>query len=97
MIQDYALRPFRWVNIYSPKDIISGVLDFYDRPAPAQPQPGERVVENEEDPTADRPVQAHVQYWGGTLVFERLHEIVTCCEGAQPAPAAAPREASGFE
>ena len=32
MLQDYAWRPERWVNIYSPWDIISGALEYYDLP-----------------------------------------------------------------
>lgn len=32
LIQNPAFRSFPWVNLYSPQDIISGELDFYDPP-----------------------------------------------------------------
>lgn len=62
----------RWINIYSPWDIISGRLDFYDDPQGRVPP-----VENERDPEAVTFLGAHTEYWRNWLVFERLHTAVT--------------------
>jgi hypothetical protein len=62
----------RWVNIYSPWDIISGRLDFYDPPpgGPAFP------VLDERDPDATTFLAAHTEYWRNTLLFAWLHAMV---------------------
>ena len=59
-------RP-QWINIYSPWDLISGALDFYD--LPGKPNP----VTNLEDPDASVLLGAHTQYWSNALMFDRLH------------------------
>jgi pimeloyl-ACP methyl ester carboxylesterase len=59
-------RP-QWINIYSPWDLISGSLDFYD--LPGKPNP----VTNLEDPDASVLLGAHTQYWSNALLFDRLH------------------------
>jgi hypothetical protein len=64
LIQDYAFRHLRWVNIYSPWDIISGALNYYDthnKPVP----PG---VDNRADPEATTLLAAHVEYWTNPLL-----------------------------
>jgi hypothetical protein len=69
MIQSYDFRAFPWVNVYADGDVISGKLDYYDDPTET------RVVErvqNKVDPVAKTPLAAHVEYWGGTLVYEEL-------------------------
>jgi hypothetical protein len=74
LIQDYRFRLFPWVNVFSPKDIISGRLLFYDDVE--NPASAGRRVENVEDQNAATPVYAHVQYWQNDLVFERLRQAL---------------------
>ncbi|MBW3629401.1 MAG: hypothetical protein KY464_08905 [Gemmatimonadetes bacterium] len=69
LIRDYALRPRRWINIYSPWDIISGNLGFYDPPDPTDP----RQVKNIADPDASTLLAAHVEYWENPLLFQTLY------------------------
>ena len=81
-----------WTNLWSPMDVISGSLEYYDVPtiAPGQPlDPGEplgagyprqkddpRRVENLRDPAATIPFVAHVQYWSGNLLAKTLYDAV---------------------
>jgi len=65
-----ATRP-RWVNVYSGWDIISGSLDFYDRPDLPKSDPT-RIV-NAADPEASVWLAAHNQYWHGELLFDTIH------------------------
>jgi hypothetical protein len=58
-----------WINIYSPWDIISGPLEFYDHPAV-------RGVRNEKDPEAVTLLGAHTEYWRNWLVYQRLWEAI---------------------
>lgn len=72
LIEDYRFRPMQWVNVYSPVDLFSGKLDFYDdakNPASA----GHRVI-NVLDPDALVPIAAHVQYWDSSTVWTILHK-----------------------
>lgn len=62
----------RWVNIWSPADIVSGSLDFYDDPAKS----GGREVVNLVDPAASTPLLAHIEYWRNRLLFEQLYEAL---------------------
>lgn len=77
LILDYAkFRPsasFRWINIYSPRDIISGNLDYYDAPAAAH-LAGYNPVNNIKDPDARIPLLAHIQYWENPTLHECLYE-----------------------
>lgn len=73
MIQDYGFRPARWVNLYSPWDIVSGSLDFYDPPGSTSPQ----RVENVRDPDATTLLAAHLEYWENPLLFQILHAELT--------------------
>jgi len=61
----------KWVNIYSPWDIISGPLDFYDPPTEMGPP-----ALDERDPEAVTFLAAHTEYWRNTLVFAWLHAMV---------------------
>lgn len=61
----------RWVNIYSPWDIISGRLDFYDPPPGGAAFP----VLDERDPEAITFLSAHTEYWRNTLLFAWLHTM----------------------
>ena len=72
MLQDYAWRPERWVNIYSPWDLISGALEYYDLPGAADP----RQVVNLKDPEATTLLMAHVEYWEDGLLPQVLGEAL---------------------
>jgi hypothetical protein len=61
-------KGFSWVNIYSPWDLISGHLDYYDLPARNNDSP----VENVRDREATTLLVAHVEYWETALLYERL-------------------------
>jgi len=73
LIQDYAFRSMRWVNIYSPWDIISGALNYYDAPDTPVP-PG---VDNRADPDATTLLAAHTEYWGNRLLHQTLADALT--------------------
>ncbi|HXO19340.1 MAG TPA: hypothetical protein VOA87_05360 [Thermoanaerobaculia bacterium] len=75
LIQTYELREFRWVNVFSRKDIISGNLQFYDDAK--NPLSKGRLVDNREDPDAATPLYAHVQYWENDLVFRELQAALS--------------------
>lgn len=70
-------RPFSfcWVNLWSPADIISGALDYYD--AVKLPESKGRTVRNIIDKRAWIPLAAHVQYWNNPLLRQQLHYFVT--------------------
>jgi hypothetical protein len=72
LIQDYRFRPERWVNVFSPWDIISGSLDFYDLPGTTHPK---RVI-NEVDVEATTLLIAHTEYWTDDLVMRRIYEAL---------------------
>jgi len=71
----YRPDHFRWVNIWSRMDIISGSLDYYDDPAVPPSSP--RHVQNMTDPQAWIPLYAHVQYWGSDLLRKQLYHYVS--------------------
>lgn len=73
LIQSYAYRPKKWINIHSPWDIISGELGFYDSPVDDEATRSQRV-RNEADPDATTLLVAHTEYWKNPLVFQRIHE-----------------------
>ena len=89
LILDYArFRPdvFRWVNIYSPADVISGSLTYYDTPVPvetpAAPVPGVRnPVQNIVDRRAWIPFVAHIQYWRNATLRQQLLDAVWGADG----------------
>ena len=74
LICEYRLRPRRWVNLFSPWDLVSGSLDLYDSEGGSDP----RRVENIPDPEATTLLAAHLEYWRNPLMFEVLHrELVS--------------------
>jgi hypothetical protein len=78
LIVDYFLyrkNPFRWINIWSRMDIISGSLEYYDDPAVPPTDP--KHVQNMIDPQARRPLLAHVQYWDNDLLRKQLYKYVS--------------------
>jgi hypothetical protein len=80
LITDYAFRhdparPLpgpRWINLWSPLDVVSGSLGYYDDPAQA-PSPAS-LVENITDPACTIPFYAHVQYWNGKLLRRTVYD-----------------------
>jgi hypothetical protein len=73
MLQDYAWRPERWVNIHSPWDIISGSLEYFDLPGSSD----RRQVMNRRDRDATTLLMSHVEYWENALLPEVLSEALT--------------------
>jgi len=84
MIRSLLVRSqVHWVNLYSPSDIISGALGFYELPpsvraaAPAAvPDPQDVRVTNLVDPEAVTPLQAHTQYWSNALLAQELRRAI---------------------
>jgi hypothetical protein len=72
LLQEYRFRPERWINIYSPWDIISGDLGFYDPPDSRSTQ----RVENLIDRDATTLLAAHVEYWSNPFLFETLYKAL---------------------
>ncbi len=71
LIQSYDYRPFPWINIFAPADIISGSLDYYDD-EPDRPQ----HVKNIADPRATVPLLAHMEYWINPLMFDQIRQYI---------------------
>jgi hypothetical protein len=65
-------RQFEWRNIWSPYDIISGPIDFYDTPK-GDTLPNTNRVINQVDPDANILLAAHTQYGSGPLLFDTLY------------------------
>jgi hypothetical protein len=72
LITDERVRP-RWVNIYSSWDIISGSVDYYDRPDKSN----RNAVENIKDPGATTLLAAHVEYWRNPLLFNTILDALS--------------------
>lgn len=84
LIQSYAYRPTRWINIFSPADWISGSLEFYDDPVATSQSEEKRElraeperVQNRPDRNAFLPLAAHTGYWNHPGVGEALFEAIT--------------------
>jgi hypothetical protein len=71
LIQDYTYRPPKWINLYSPWDIVSGHLGFYD-PADVTKRDDQKRVLNRVDPAAIIPLIAHTEYWNGDLLISTI-------------------------
>jgi hypothetical protein len=79
IIQSYRkFRKFKWINVFSRNDIISGRLKFFDLPGMQELVPLPDVaVHNVVDKDASVPLVAHVDYWKNTTVWnELLREFV---------------------
>lgn len=72
LILDYGFRQnLTWINLWAPKDVISGALDSYDSP---DLRPDDRLrVQNRKDPAGRTWFAAHVQYWAGEALAEVLY------------------------
>jgi hypothetical protein len=57
-----------WINLWSPNDVISGRLEYYDPPAPS-PVP---AVINVRDPDATTPIVAHGEYFEHPLLYDLI-------------------------
>jgi len=79
--EDYRPATLTWINIWSPMDIISGSLEYYDDPAGA-PTPGQSV-QNIRDPQAWVPLAAHAQYWQNEVLRKQLYRYVSETPAAQ--------------
>jgi hypothetical protein len=86
LIRDTSLRP-AWINVYSPWDLISGALEFYDPPRRPDRSPDPKAVCNKSDPDARTLFLAHLEYWEGTLVFQTLLEALAAGKKRVAAPA----------
>jgi hypothetical protein len=78
LILSYKLfRPptFKWINIWSKRDIISGELNYYDDPHTHALD--RRPIENMIDPDAWVPLFAHTQYWKDPMLADQLYHYVS--------------------
>jgi hypothetical protein len=79
LIEEYVpFRDIRWINIHSPRDIISGPLGFYDDPG-AEGYTAQRKVDNICDSDAMIPLVAHTEYWDNTTLFDTLYQNIQAC------------------
>ncbi|HEY0558341.1 MAG TPA: hypothetical protein VGG20_29085, partial [Thermoanaerobaculia bacterium] len=93
LICDEKLRErLPWVNVYSPWDIFSGELNFYDPSGVAcDDQKAVRVssppgVDNRIDEGAQTLIAAHTEYWRkGGLIYSVLYDHL--CPGRLSVPA----------
>lgn len=87
LIQDYAKRPRRWINVWSPWDIISGELDLYDPPRELHEFPEATLaqrVQNVRDQEATTLLVAHTEYWKNPLVVGTIYdEMIALSPSAQ--------------
>lgn len=74
LIRDYAFRPRRWINLWSPNDWVGSSLAYYDDNDGSGD--GKRI-ENIVDPEATTPLLAHNEHWDGTLLARTLFDEVT--------------------
>jgi hypothetical protein len=86
LIMNYKYRPYPWINVRSPNDIISGEMYLYDWPLPGSKtskapegsiEPVGNRVEDMMDPDASVALVAHVDYWKNKRVWQKLYEKVT--------------------
>lgn len=66
LIRHRKYRPQKWINIYSPHDIVSGPLEFYEDGSGTNP------IVDIVDPKADVPLLAHVMYSKNQVLQENL-------------------------
>ena len=71
LIQSYAYRKFKWINIFSKNDIIGGSLELFD-----DGSGNPHRVQNEEDLDSSIPLVAHTEFWRTPLVWDHLYAEV---------------------
>jgi hypothetical protein len=89
LIQDYARRPKRWINVWSPWDIISGELDLYDPPRALHEFPDATLtqrVHNVRDQEATTLLVAHTEYWRNPLVVGTIYDEMAALSPSAPRP-----------
>jgi hypothetical protein len=74
LIQDYKCRPYQWINLWSPMDIISGRLKYYDDTD--QREGGDKRVSNQWDRQAWVIFAAHTEYWNNSLFSKTLRDAI---------------------
>lgn len=85
LIQDYAkYRQLKWLNVWAPRDIISGKLDFFDTIEAGASQKVDSVV----DPDAIIPLVAHTEYWTNPTLFRRVCDALLVPGKPMPAETA---------
>ncbi len=87
LIQDYTRRPRRWINIWSPWDIISGPLDLYDLPRELHDFPDTTLpqrVHNVRDQDATTLLIAHTEYWKNPLVVGTIYDTIEALSPSAP-------------
>jgi hypothetical protein len=67
LLTQESARP-AWINIWSPWDIISGALDYYDLPG----KTNANAVRNVKDTNATTLLAAHVEYWNNPLLYRTI-------------------------
>ncbi len=93
---EHPTRRLAWVNIWSPADVISGPLEYYDDPDLPKDDPRCALkVENIRDPKANIPFYAHVQYWANPMLREQLYRFLSWEEGQQRPPEVGKKKAAG--
>jgi hypothetical protein len=68
-------RPFHWINLWTPFDILGGHLDFYDTPR-KDPSPNLERVLNLVDEDAMTPFAAHTEFWHNQLLYEKMYDAL---------------------
>ncbi|HEU4747131.1 MAG TPA: hypothetical protein VFS56_01425 [Gemmatimonadaceae bacterium] len=89
LIQDYARRPAKWINVWSPWDIISGRLDLYDLPPHLNDFPAgtlARRVRNVRDEEATTLLIAHTEYWKNPLLARTIYDEIAALSPSAPRP-----------
>jgi hypothetical protein len=73
LIMSYPkFRKFKWINVFSRNDIVSGHLKFYDLPGYQDDPVPPVAVQNIKDRDAAVPLVAHVSYWKNKTVWTQL-------------------------
>ncbi|HYE91124.1 MAG TPA: hypothetical protein VEA38_08900 [Terriglobales bacterium] len=75
LIDDPATRTFRWINVHSRWDVVSGSLDYFDtiqEQALPDDQKAPGTVRNHLDPEATTFLAAHIEYWLGTTIYAAM-------------------------
>jgi hypothetical protein len=73
LIMSYRkFRQFKWINVFSRNDIVSGDLKFYDLPGYQDDPVPDVAVQNIKDRDAAVPLMAHVAYWKNKTVWTQL-------------------------
>lgn len=64
-------RELKWVNVWSPYDVLGGSLDYYDTPKNDTDR-NENRVEGIRDKDAATPFLAHLEFWNHALIYNEI-------------------------